>query len=60
MHKIYEGDKRNDNIGGDDVASSEKLEMRSSTDPVNDNDDLVSGLDASTCSGDNVSDIFEN
>ena len=28
---------------------------------VNDNnDDLVSGFDASTCSGDNVYDIFEN
>ena len=34
--------------------------MRSSTDSVNDNDYLVSGFDSSTCSGDNVYDIFEN
>ena len=42
MHENCEGDKRNDNIGGDDVASVEEAEMRSSTDSVNENDYLVS------------------
>ena len=60
MHEIFEGDKRNDNIGGDDIALVEELEMISSTDSVNDNDDLFSGFDASTCLGDNIYDIFEN
>ena len=60
MHEIYEGDKIKDNIGGDDVSSAEESEMGSSTDYINDNDNLVSGFDASTCSGDNVYDIFEN
>ena len=46
------------NIGGENVASVEELEMGSSTDSVNYNDDLVSDFDASTCSGDNVYDIF--
>ena len=52
----------NDERGGKDVTSVEESEMRSSTstDYVNDNDDLVSWSDASTCSGDNVYDIFEN
>ena len=48
MHENCEGDKRNDNIGGDDVALVEESEMRSSTDSVNENDNLVSGFDAST------------
>ena len=48
MHEMCDGDKRNDNIGGDDVVSVEESEMRSSTDSVNDNDNLVSGFDAST------------
>ena len=34
--------------------------MSSITDYVNDNDDLVSGFDAFTCSGDNVYNCFEN
>ena len=33
--------------------------MRSSTDYINENDDLVSSFDASTCAGDNVYDIFK-
>ena len=45
---MCDGDNGNDNIGGDDVASVEESEMRSSTDSVNDNDNLVSGFDAST------------
>ena len=42
MHENCEGDKRNDNKGGDDVASVEAAEMRSSTDSVNENAYLVS------------------
>ena len=34
--------------------------MESSTDSVNDNNDLVSEFDASNCVGDNFYDIFEN
>ena len=34
--------------------------MWSSIDYVNENDYLVSGFDASTCSGENVYGIFEN
>ena len=34
--------------------------MRSSTNFVNENDDLVSGFDAFTCAGENVYDIFVN
>ena len=60
MIEIFEGDEINDNIGRDDVASVEKSEMRSSTYFVNENDNLVCGFDASTCSGDNVYGIFEN
>ena len=60
MHESFEGDKINKNIGGDDIASFEEAEMRSSKYSVNENDDLVSGFDASTCVGDNVYDIFEN
>ena len=60
MHGICEGDKRNYNIGGDDVASFDEIEMRSITDTVNENDDVVSGFDPYTCSGDNVYEIFEN
>ena len=48
LHEMCDGDNGNDNIGGDDVASVEESEMRSSTDSVNDNDNLVSGFDAST------------
>ena len=60
MHEICEGDKINDNISGDNVASVEESEIGSSTDYVNANDYLVSGFDASTCSGDNLYDIFDN
>ena len=60
MHEICEGDKINDNFGGDCVASFEEVEMSSSTYSVNENDDLVIGFDASTCSGDNVYDVFLN
>ena len=52
--KIY------DNIGGGDVASVEEEEIRSSTDSVNDDDDLFSEFHVSTCSGENVYGIFEN
>ena len=34
--------------------------MRSSTDYINENDDLVSSFDASTCAGENVYEFFEN
>ena len=34
--------------------------MRSSTDSVTNNDDLVSRFDASTCLGDNVYNFFDN
>ena len=34
--------------------------MRSITTNVNDNDYLVIGFDASTCSGDNIYEIIEN
>ena len=47
-------------IGGDDVASVEEAKMRRSAGSVNGNEDLVNGFDASTCSVDNVYDIFEN
>ena len=60
MHESFEGDKRNDNSGGDDVSLVEESEMRSSKDSVNDDDDLVNGFDASTCSGDNIYGIFDN
>ena len=60
MHEICEGDKINDNFGVYCVASFEEVEMSSSTYSVNENDDLVIGFDASTCSGDNVYDIFDN
>ena len=57
---ICEGEKINDNFGGDNVDSVEEAEIRSSTYSVNDNDYLVSGFDTSTCSGEDVYDIFEN
>ena len=61
MHEINEGDERYDNIGGDDVASVEEAEMKSSSDSINDNDGyLFSEFYASTCSGDSVYDIFKN
>ena len=47
-----------DNIGDDDISSVEEEEIRSSAYSVNYNDNLVCGFDASTCSGDNVYDIF--
>ena len=50
----------NDDRGGEDVASVEEAEMISNTGSVYGNDDLVSGFDASTCSGDNIYNIFEN
>ena len=48
LHEMCDGDNGNDNIGGDDVASVEESEMRSSAYSVNVNDNLVSGFDAST------------
>ena len=60
MHKSFEVKKRNENIGGDKVASVEEAEMSSSTDYANENDDLVSEFDVSTCLGDNIYEIFEN
>ena len=61
LHEINEGDERYDNIGGDDVASVEEAEMKSSSDSINDNGgDLFSEFYASTCSGDSVYDIFKN
>ena len=45
-------------MGGDDVALAGEAKMRTSKDYVNDNDDLVSGFDASSCAGDNVYNIF--
>ena len=50
----------NDNRGGEDVDSVEESEMRSNIGSVYKNYDSVSGFDASTCSGDNFYDIFEN
>ena len=50
--------KRYDKIGVDDVDSFEEVKMRSSTDFVNDNDDFVIEFDASTCSDDNVYELF--
>ena len=47
-------------IGDDDFDLVKEEKMRSSTGLVNGNDDLVSQFDASTCSGDNVYDFFEN
>ena len=47
------------NIGVDGVDYSKEAGMRSITDYVNDNDDLVSGFNASTFSGDNVYDIVD-
>ena len=60
MHGICEGDKRNYNIGGDDVGLVEESDMRSSAYSVNENDDLVSGFDASAFAGENVYEFFEN
>ena len=52
----------NDERGGKDVTSVEESEIRSITsiDSVNDNDDPVSGFDASTCSGEIFYNIFDN
>ena len=50
--------KKCDHIVGDDVDSAEEAKIRSSKDYVNNNDDLVSGLDASSWAGDNVYDFF--
>ena len=58
MHEICEGDKINNNFGGDDVAPFEESEMRSSTDYVNYNDDLVSAFYAYTCLGNNIYEIL--
>ena len=54
--------KTNDERGGKDVTSVEESEIRSITsiDSVNDNDDPVSGFDASTCSGEIFYNIFDN
>ena len=60
MHKICKGDKKNDNIDGDDVDSVYEVEMGSITDTVNDNDDVVSRFDVSTFLFDNVYNIFDH
>ena len=60
INEICEGHWINDDIVGDDVTSVEEVEMRSSTDSENGNDDLISGFYASTCEGDNIYDVFEN
>ena len=49
-----------DNIGDGDVSSVGEAEMRSSTYSINDNNDVVTGFDASTFPGDNFYDIFNN
>ena len=49
-----------DERGGKDVASVEETEMRSNIGSIYEIDDSVSGFHASTCSGDNFYDIFEN
>ena len=51
----------NDERGGNDGALVEEVEMRSRTSPVyvNENDDYVGELDASTCSSDIFNDDFE-
>ena len=60
IHEIYKGDKRHDKNGGDDVSSIEEAQLSSSKYYVNENnDDLVSVFDASTCSGDIVHDVFD-
>ena len=58
MHEICEGDKINNNFGGDDVAPFEESEIRSSKDYVNYNDDLVSAFYAYTCLGNNIYEIL--
>ena len=62
LNENDEGKEMNDEIGGKDVVLVSESEMRSipSTDSVNNNDSLVVEYDTSTCSGDNVYDIFEN
>ena len=61
IDETNEGNEINDNTSCDYDASVEDSEMRSSEDSVNDDDEnLVSGFDESTCSGDSVSDILDN
>ena len=60
MHENFEGDQNNYNICGDDVDLVREIEMRSSINVVNENDELVSGFDAYNSSGDNVYDIFDD
>ena len=59
---ICEGEELNDARGGKYVALVEEAEMSSIpiSESVNEKDDTVGEFDASTCSGDNVYDIFEN
>ena len=52
--------KMNDYRGGEDVASVKEVEMRLNTVSVYGNNALVNGFDASTFSGENIYDIFEN
>ena len=61
IDEINEGDEWHDIIGGDDDDPVEDSEMRSRSDFVNDNDDnLFSVFDESTCSGNRVCDILLN
>ena len=60
MHENFEGDQNNYNICGDDVDLVREIEIRSSINVVNENDDVVSGFDAYNSSGDNVYDIFDD
>ena len=52
----------NDERGGKDVALVEEAEIssRPSSEYFNEKDDSVGEFDSSTCSGENIYDIFEN
>ena len=50
--------KINAKIGGDDVPSVEESEISQSIESVNGCDDFLSEFGESTCSGENVYDIF--
>ena len=56
----YVNVKINAKIGGDDVPSVEESEISQSIESVNGCDDFMSEFGESTCSGENVYDIFQN
>ena len=58
IHGISKGKKNNVKIGGDNAASVEEEEISPSTRSVGGSDVSVREFDVSTCSGDNVYDIF--